>query len=245
MVTVRSILTEALNRSNLVSRRQTPPADMFETAFRLLKGIAGKYSDDNLLQFVMSDVLATLDKDEFVVGTTDAETPEAYLPVDIEAPEIHKITRVYWHSKAVGDIGNFIEVQYASPEDFDAYPRGSAVYTSQPINDKQVLLKTKLVPDDRTEIKVHYNRNWDIQLDGQLRIPEQYVELFITALTHKLAVSFPRLSTEQVTLLKQELDDIISTVKTSTRAVKYLSRSNRIPAINRAAFINGSMFLNP
>ena len=52
MITVRSIIVEALNRSNLVSRRQSAPADMVESAYRLLKGIAGKYSNDNLLQFL-------------------------------------------------------------------------------------------------------------------------------------------------------------------------------------------------
>lgn len=243
MVTVRSILTEALNRSNLVSRRQTPPADMTETAYRLLKGIASTYSNDNLLQFIMSDVETTLDKDEFVIGTVDPEAPEEYLAVDIEAPEIHKINRVYWRSKADGDIGNYIEVQYASPEDFDAYPRGTAIYTAQPVNDRQLVLKTKLLADPRTLIKVNYNRKWDFNLDSELRIPEQYVELFTQSLTYKLASTFPRLSTEQVALLKTELDEMIKNVKVATRAVKYLSRTNRIPLANRAAFLSGSMFL--
>ena len=68
MVTTRSIITEALNRSNLVSRRQTPPADMVETSFRLLRGIASQFSKDNLLQFLVAECNHDLDKNEFVMN---------------------------------------------------------------------------------------------------------------------------------------------------------------------------------
>ena len=83
MITVRSIITEALNRSNLVSRRQTPPADMVESAYRLLKGIAGEFSNDNLLQFLIASVETTFDKREYVLGESE-EGVEEYLPVDID-----------------------------------------------------------------------------------------------------------------------------------------------------------------
>lgn len=243
MITVRSIIVESLNRSNIVSRRQSAPADMVETAYRLLKGIAGTYSNDNLLQFLISDVETTLDKQEFVVGDIDADHQEEYAVLDITAPNIQRINKVYWRSKEPQGLGNYVELQFASPDDFFAYPSGSGVYTWQPINDLQVMLKLRLLPDERTEIKITYNRKWDFNLDSELRIPEQYSELFITALTHKLATTFPRLSTEQVALLKKDLDDMIKNVKTSTRAVKYLSRKPSIPGVNRAAFLSGSMFL--
>ena len=75
MITVRSIITEALSRANLVSRRQQAPADMFETAYQLLKGIAKRYSDDNLLQFLVSEARHDLDAREFVVGRAAAQVP--------------------------------------------------------------------------------------------------------------------------------------------------------------------------
>lgn len=241
MVTVRSIITEALNRSNLVSRRQTAPADMVETGFRLLKGICAKYSDDNLLQFIVSDVSTTLDRQEFVLGEIDPDAPEQYLEVTVPAPRIQKVNKVYWRSKAPQDPGTFMELQFASPSDFDAYPVGSGVYTAQPINDLQVVLKTKLYPDERTEIKISYNKKWHIGLDDELRIPDQYIELFTTSLTYKLALTFPRLSSEQVNLLKEDLKEQEAGVRVSTRAIKYVSRT-RVPAINRASFYSGTMF---
>lgn len=243
MITVRSIIVEALNRSNLVSRRQSAPADMLETAYQLLKGIAGKFSNDNLLQFLVADCETTHTKQEYVLGDFDVLHPNEYAVLDIDAPNIQKINKVYWRSKEPQGLGSYIDLQFAAPSDFDMYPNGSGVYTWQPINDLQVVLKTKLLPDERTEIKVSYNKKWDFDLNSELRIPEQYSELFIAALTHKLALTFPRLSAEQVTLLKAELDDMIKNVRTSTRAVKYLSRRPTVPAVNRAAFLNGTMFL--
>lgn len=240
MITVRSIIVEALNRSNLVSRRQTAPADMVESAYRLLKGIAGEFSNDNLLQFLIADVETTFDKREYVLGESE-EGVDEYLPVDIEAPRIQKVNKVYWRSKEPQGLGSYAELSFANPDDFDAYPTGSGVYTWQPINDLQVVFKTKLLPDTRIELKIYYNKKWSFGLDSELRIPEQYSELFITALTHKLALSFPRLSTEQLDKLKKELDNMIKNVKTSTRAVKYLSRKPTY-GLNRADFISGRMF---
>lgn len=243
MIKVRSIITEALNRSNLVSLRQTPPADMVETSYRLLKGICAKYSNDNLLQFLVSDCEHVLDKSEYVVGTTDASHPETYLAVDMEAPELQKVNKVYW--KPVGDerkYGSYVEMQYAAPSDFDMYPVGSSVYTFQSINDLQGILKVKVVPNTNMKLKLSYNRKWNMTLDTELRIPEQYVELFITALTHKLAMSFPRLNTEQVKLLKDELTEIENNVKTATRAVKYVGRKPTQVYVDHAAFMSGSMF---
>jgi len=245
MITVRSIIVEALNRSNLVSRRQSAPADMVESAYRLLKGIAGKYSNDNLLQFLVMETETTLDKSEYVLGDVDPANPEEYQEVTLAAPNIQQINKVYWRAKQPNDAVNYIELSFASPSDFDAFPSGSGVYTWQPINDRQIVLKLKLLPDVRTEIKVSYNRKWVFDLDTELRIPEQYEELFIVALTHKLAVTFPRISTEQVQLIKTELDDIKNNIMKSTRAIKYLQRKPNTVGVNRAAFYSGTMFLNP
>lgn len=243
MITVRSIIVEALNRSNLVSRRQTPAADMTETGLRLLKGIAAKYSNDNLLQFLISECGGTLDRREYVLGETDAEHPEEYMDVDISAHNIQKVNRVYWRAKENNGMGSYVELNYASPDDFDGYPDGSGVYTYQPVNDLQVILKVKLLPNEGTEIKVLYNRKWSIGLDDELRIPDQYAELFIVALTHKLALTFPRLSAEQVNLLKAELTEMENNVATASRAHKYVTRSTRLrAAVSRSDFISGRMF---
>lgn len=48
---VRSIITEALSRANVVPRRQPAPGDLVQSSYNLLKGIVGKYNNDNFLSF--------------------------------------------------------------------------------------------------------------------------------------------------------------------------------------------------
>lgn len=48
---VRSIITEALSRSNVVPRRQPAPGDLMLSAYNLLQGIVGKFNNDNFLAF--------------------------------------------------------------------------------------------------------------------------------------------------------------------------------------------------
>ena len=242
MITVRSIITEALSRANLVSRRRSAPADMMESAFRLLKGVASKYSNDNLLTFLTAEKKHVLDKREFIIGEFE-DVPLEYLTLDIECPRIQKVNKVYWHTTDPTGLGNYVELKFASPDDFDSYPDGAAIYTAQPINDLQIILKTKLMVDPRIELKIMYNRKWKLDLDDELRIPEQFIELFTVALTHALALAFPRLSTEQVNLLKRELKDMEDNVRVSSRAVKYVGRTPRPwTGFSRSAFLSGSMF---
>lgn len=240
MITTRALIVEALNRANIVSRRQSAPADITETAYRLLKGIAAKYSNDNLLQFLVAECSTDLSKNEFVIGDIDESAIDEYLPLDVSARNVQKVNKLYWRNKS--DIGSYIELSYASPNDFDSYPNGAGVYTFQPINDLQIVLKTKLLPDSNTELKIIFNKKWNIGLDDDLRIPEQYVELFIIALTHKLAMTFPRISNEQVTLLKNELTEMEKNIAVATRAIKYVTRKP-LASTSRADFISGRMFL--
>ena len=48
---VRSIITEALSRANVVPRRQPAPGDLVQSSFNLLKGIVSKFNNDNFLAF--------------------------------------------------------------------------------------------------------------------------------------------------------------------------------------------------
>lgn len=53
---VRSIIVEALARSNVVPRRQTAPGDRIETGLNLLKGIVSQYNNDNFLNFTQDQL---------------------------------------------------------------------------------------------------------------------------------------------------------------------------------------------
>lgn len=53
---IRDLIKEATVRSGVVPRRQAPPGEVVETALHMLKGIVGKFSNDNLLAFSMVQV---------------------------------------------------------------------------------------------------------------------------------------------------------------------------------------------
>ena len=237
MITVRQIIVEALDRSGLCARRMSASADLTETAFRLLKGAAAKYSNDSLLSFLVSEIDTILSANSFVIG----ENAEGYEAADVEATGVQKVTRCY--CRADGDSeGSWAEMDFVSPEDFDAFPDGTLIYTCQAVNDLQVAFKTKLNASASQRIRIIYNRKWSFDLNTELRIPEQFEELFICAVAYKLALTYPRLSSEQTNLLKRELDEIEKNVKTSSRAVKYVARRTS-RGVSRADFLSGRCFL--
>ena len=53
---VRSIITEALSRSNVVPRRQPAPGDLVQSAYQLLKGLVSQYNNDNYLSFTQRQI---------------------------------------------------------------------------------------------------------------------------------------------------------------------------------------------
>ena len=238
MITVRDVVAESLYRGNLVSRRQSIPADMIETGLRLLKSIAARYSNDNLLQFLRADVVFDLNKSVFLLGI-DVPDDAGYASVDVAAPQIQRIASVYIRSKLPNAL-DWTELQYCALEDFDNYSYGCNVYTCQQINDKQMCFKVKeYLAEQNAECKVVYSKKWDFDLDSELRIPEQYSELFITALTYKLALTFPRLSPEQTNLLKSDLAEMEQNLRVSTRAHKFITRNAQPHGCNLADFISG------
>lgn len=54
---VRSIITEACTRVNIVPRRQAVPGDIQENAYRLLKGVIAKYNYDDLLVWTQKSII--------------------------------------------------------------------------------------------------------------------------------------------------------------------------------------------
>lgn len=83
---VRSIITEALSRANVVPRRQTAPGDLLMSAYKLLVGIVSKFNNDNFLAFTQMGldlpartVIHLYDKTDTMLGENNIvfETAEA------------------------------------------------------------------------------------------------------------------------------------------------------------------------
>jgi len=318
--TVRSVITEALARANLVARRQPAPGNMVENAYALLKGIAADYSRHNLLQFLRREVVLPTQgiqetqyilgngyvegtnfwfvntdgsdvppvpsagiwsmarcwdkansvwdiysdpehagegvwrrtnypdqetamthlngavvlirepgvKPLNIIGTTDMDIPNDW--VDAVVENIADVKELYWRLTSSPMANTDRPLQFVSYEDFNDSAYGLQVYTWQPISDTKIELKLKPMFLQKfnnatgCELVMVYNVGYSFDLDSVLKIPDIYQELFITALTYKLAVQFPRLSPEHTERLRLTMVDIENSLKTSTRANKFVTR---------------------
>lgn len=224
--TIRDIITEGLSRANIVSRKQQAPEPMVQTAFRLLKGVAAKFSNDNLLQFLRRSITFVPTDDVVVIGENEGENT-----VDVVAENLQEVKAVYLNGEPM---------DFVSFEDLPNSSYGNMVYSWQPITDKFGMLYFKNGFADRErEVQVIYNVKWDFDVNSVLHVPEKYVELFNLALAYKLAANFPRLGAEQLTVLKNELDEMISNVRTTTVANKYISRDDVNHGMSYQSFAHG------
>lgn len=215
---VKNILIESLNRSNLVPRKRVAPADMLESAYRLFKGICQKYNFSNFISFARNDIeiIPTDDKIELAVDNVNSIS-----------------TIVYKHGI------DYCELRFVSYEQFfqetDDY-----VYTWKYTIDNtiDIYLKPKFVAQNKT-IKVIFNSELSYNLDDELHIPQVYEELFVCALAYKLSVVYPRTDSTQTQILKNELDEIEKIVKQNISSNKIITR-DVCKQSNLSSFISGS-----
>lgn len=75
------------------------------------------------------------------------------------------------------------------------------------------------------KMKLNYNRALDFDIDDDLMVPDNYTELLITALTHKLALQFPRLDDAQMQRLENDLRVMVDNVRTPKADVRQVLRN--------------------
>lgn len=205
-MTIKDIIIEALNRSNLVPRKRAVPADMLENGYRLLKGIITKYNFSNFISFA---------RDNLEIIPTDNV-------IELEIPSVTSISNIQYK---VND-NETDELRFVAYEQFysDNNPYTYTwKYTDQ--GTIQIFLKNSFLNSHR-RIYVYFNKSLDYTLDEELRIPQIYIELFTAALTYNLAITYPRTDANQVSLLKTELDNIEKEIKSLISSNKILTRNS-------------------
>lgn len=292
---VRTIITEACTRCNLVPRRQAVPGDIMENAYRLLKGIIAKYNYDNLLVWTQKSVIvpkSTLihlyDETDILKGENNLyfdtvtemnsyvfdlneidklwcivkEVPNTYYTVQVETSnpltfatiphevpavvpqryqemleyqnmlhfqvrDVAKINSIYVISNTNEPYKEYYKLDFINHTDFDRYSRNSRVYTYTQKSEGEWLLNVKpLYYPDNHRLKITYNESMQFDIDSDLFIPENYIELLIVALAHKLALMYPRLDEAQMTRLENEVRVLVDNVRTPKAEDRVLLRNN-------------------
>ena len=292
---VRTIITEACTRCNLVPRRQAVPGDIMENAYRLLKGIIAKYNYDNLLVWTQKsvivpkstlihlydetdilkcennlyfDTVAEMNSYVFDLNEIDnlwcivKEVPNTYYTVQVETSnpltfatiphevpavvpqryqemleyqnmlhfqvrDVAKINSIYVISDTNEPYKEYYKLDFINHTDFDRYSRNARVYTYTQKSEGEWLLNVKpLYYPDNHRLKITYNESMQFDIDSDLFIPENYIELLIVALAHKLALMYPRLDEAQMTRLENEVRVLVDNVRTPKAEDRVLLRNN-------------------
>ena len=275
---VRTLIVEALNRANIVPRRQAAPGDKVENGLKLLQGIAGRYNNDNYLAFTQCSVdlppyryIHIYDEVDTQAGDNNMYFPNrdlllAYVPTEEDfLNEVYGMAKdatstyfkvikvgdtVQWfevlhpdefeqryqqmkrycetyhvHVKEVaklntlcvnrGNIYGMLQLHFEPRASFDAFVANELLWTWTEGAEGEWMIEVKTyVASNSNKLRLNYNRALKFDLDTDLRIPDAYLELLTVALTHKLAVMYPRVDDAQMQRFENEVKVMLENVRT-------------------------------
>ena len=292
---IRTIITEACTRINLVPRRQAVPGDIVENAFRLLKGIVAKYNYDNLLAWTQksvivpkSPVIHIYDETDVIKGDNNLyfdtvaemnshifdlneidklwcivkEVPNTYYTVQVETAnpltfvtiphevqdpypqryqemlayqdmlhfqvrDVAKINSIYVVSETGQPYKEFYNLDFVNHTDYDRFMNSSRVFTYTQKSEGEWVVEIKpYIYLNNNRLKITYNESIEFDIDSELFVPDNYIELLIVALAHKLALMYPRLDESQMNRLQQEVQVLVDNVRTPKAEDRILLRNN-------------------
>lgn len=288
---VRTIITEACQRANIVPRRQAANGSIVETAFRLLQGIVSEYNNDNYLAFTQNSIDLPAKSIIHIYDTVDTyggednvyfddleqknDNPPTQEQVDADTWAMVKghETTVWKATNIGGTLGWYrnpnydqfdpryqemvryinayhvkvkdvvklstlmvtnnvdaerysVKLAFVPKAEFARFPNNDMAWTwTQLAEGEWVVEVKKRISDTVRKLTLAYNKGFRFDLDSDLRLPDVYIELLIVALTHKLAVTYPRLDDAQMQRLQGELDKILDNVRTPKADARQVLRN--------------------
>lgn len=141
--------------------------------------------------------------------------------------DVAKINSIYVISNTNEPYKEYYKLDFINHTDFDRYSRNARVYTYTQKSEGEWLLNVKpLYYPDNHRLKITYNESMQFDIDSDLFIPENYIELLIVALAHKLALMYPRLDEAQMNRLENEVRVLVDNVRTPKAEDRVLLRNN-------------------
>lgn len=141
--------------------------------------------------------------------------------------DVAKINSIYVISDTNEPYKEYYKLDFINHTDFDRYSRNARVYTYTQKSEGEWLLNVKpLYYPDNHRLKITYNESMQFDIDSDLFIPENYIELLIVALAHKLALMYPRLDESQMNRLENEVRVLVDNVRTPKAEDRVLLRNN-------------------
>lgn len=145
----------------------------------------------------------------------------------IQVRDVAKINSIYVINNTNEQYREHYKLDFVNHTDYDKFSNTSRVYTYTPKSEGEWLIEVKpYIYSGAHRLKINYNEAFNIDLNTDLYIPDNYVELLIVALAHKLALMYPRLDEAQMNRLQQEVQVLCDNVRTPRSEDRLLLRSD-------------------
>lgn len=141
-----------------------------------------------------------------------------------QVQDVAKINSIYVISGTNESYREYAELTFRNHTDYDRYPQGSPIFTYTEKAEGEWLIQIKPFIATGRRLKVNYNEAIDFDINSTLYIPDNYVELLIVALAHKLAIQYPRLDEAQMARLEKEVLVMVNNVRTPKAVDRMLTR---------------------
>ena len=141
--------------------------------------------------------------------------------------DVAKINSIYLVSLAGQPYMENYELKFVPAYKFDSYTNDSNIYTVTEKSEGEWFIELKpIVAAMNYRLKINYNEAIEFDIDSDLFIPDNYVELLIVALAHKLAIQYPRLDDAQMQRLETEVKVLVDNVRTPKAITRSIIRED-------------------
>lgn len=147
----------------------------------------------------------------------------------VQVRDVAKINSIYVISNNGQPYKEHYSLDFVNHTDFDKFTNTSRVFTYTQKSEGEWLIELKpLFYTGDYRLKLNYNEaiTFDEGINTEWFIPDNYVELLIVALAHKLALEFPRVDEAQMTRLQNEVSVLVDNVRTPKSVERTLLRKN-------------------
>lgn len=145
----------------------------------------------------------------------------------VQIRDVNKINSIYVITVANEPYREICKLDFINHTDYDRYGISTKTFTYTPKSEGEWLIEIKpLIARQNYRLKMNYNEGIKFDLDTDLYIPDNYIELLIVALAHKLAIMYPRLDETQMTRLQNEVAVLVDNVRTPNSTDRILLRED-------------------
>lgn len=147
----------------------------------------------------------------------------------VKIRDVDKINSIYVITPTNEEYREITKLDFVNHTDYDRYGNNTKTFTYTQKSQGEWLIEIKPLVSRQPQpyrLKFNYNEGIKFDLDSDLYIPDNYIELLIVALAHKLAIMYPRLDEAQMNRLQTEVSVLVDNVKTPNSVDRMIIRED-------------------